>query len=230
MPKNTNSCDCELCLYKTFPLDNPLVNDQNKIVEAIVYHFIFRLGNLVKSKKELNSHIVKFITTVNHHYLTSSDDSSKLKETIYLIDKKIADSGKGCHFSTNTTLNKHIQKEATYLKLIISSMEDDAVKEQVEEIEQFEPVEPVVETVVEQVVEVEQVAEQVVEQVVEQVLKDQILEEVEQLEEQVEQVLEEVKQVEQEVKQVETQKDDMVDVILEQTNEESNKRTYCSIS
>ena len=108
MTKNKNTCDCELCLYKTFPLDNPLANDSTKVVEAIIYHFIFRLGHLVKSKKELNSHVIKFITMVNQSYLPLSTD---IKETITTIYKKIIDSGQGCHFSTNVTLTKHIQKE-----------------------------------------------------------------------------------------------------------------------
>ena len=124
MTKNKNTCDCELCLYKTFPLDNPLANDSTKVVEAIIYHFIFRLGHLVKSKKELNSHVIKFITMVNQSYLPLSTD---IKETITTIYKKIIDSGQGCHFSTNVTLTKHIQKETTYLKLIISSMEEKEV-------------------------------------------------------------------------------------------------------
>ena len=54
MPKNKNTCDCELCLFKTFPLDNPIVNNTDKIVEAIISHFIIRLGSLVKSQKEIN--------------------------------------------------------------------------------------------------------------------------------------------------------------------------------
>jgi hypothetical protein len=124
MNKNKNNCDCELCLYKTFPLDNPLLQDKDKIVEAIIYHFIFRLGNLVKSKKELNSHIIKFITMVNSSYLISSD---QVIETINLLYKKIIDAGHGCRFSTNTTLTKHIQKETTYLQLIISSMDEKEV-------------------------------------------------------------------------------------------------------
>ena len=128
MNKNKNNCDCELCLYKTFPLDNPLLQDKDKIVEAIIYHFIFRLGNLVKSKKELNSHIIKFITMVNQSYLISSD---QVIETINLLYKKIIDSGHGCRFSTNTTLTKHIQKETTYLQLIISSMNEEVVKKEV---------------------------------------------------------------------------------------------------
>ena len=134
MIKNNNACDCELCLFKTFPLDNPLVNDQNKIVEAIVYHFIFRLGNLVKSKKDLILHISKFIAMINLAYLPYDP----LKKTINVFYKEIIDSGKGCHFSTNTTLTKHINKEAAYLNLIISSMteeqEEEVKKEQTEEV------------------------------------------------------------------------------------------------
>jgi hypothetical protein len=125
MSKNNNICDCELCLFKTFPLDNPLVNDQHKIVEAIIYHFIFRLGNLVKSKKDLILHISKFIAMIHQSYLPYEP----IKETINVFYKKIIDSGKGCHFSTNTTLTKHINKEAAYLKLIISSMTEEKEEE-----------------------------------------------------------------------------------------------------
>ena len=136
MSKNKNSCDCELCLFKTFPLDNPLVNNSNKIVESIIYHFIFRLGNLVKSRKELNLHVLKFIATINQSYLPYTP----LKETIELLYKKIIGSGKGCHFSTNTTLTKLINKEAIYLKLIISSMEEVVLEIKVSEEDKFEEV------------------------------------------------------------------------------------------
>jgi len=139
MSKNNNICDCELCLFKTFPLDNPLVNDQHKIVEAIIYHFIFRLGNLVKSKKDLILHISKFIAMINHSYLPYTS----IKETINVFYKQIIDSGKGCHFSTNTTLTKHINKEAVYLKLIISSM----TEEKAEKAEIVSPVAIVIDDV-----------------------------------------------------------------------------------
>ena len=85
MTKNKNTCDCELCLFKTFPLDNPLVNNSNKIVEAIIYHFIFRLGNLVKSRKDLNLYVLKFTAMINKSYLPYTP----LKETIDLFHKKI---------------------------------------------------------------------------------------------------------------------------------------------
>ena len=127
MTKNKNTCDCELCLFKTFPLDNPLVNNSNKIVESIIYHFIFRLGNLVKSRNDLNLYVLKFIAMINKCYLPYTP----LKETIELFHKKIINSGKGCHFSTNTSLTKLINKEATYLKLIISSMEEEVKEEEV---------------------------------------------------------------------------------------------------
>ena len=69
MKTTLKNCDCELCLYKTFPYNNPLVNDKKKIVEAIVYHYIVRLSSLVKSRKDLNSYIIKFIMTINQSYL-----------------------------------------------------------------------------------------------------------------------------------------------------------------
>ena len=218
MPKNTNSCDCELCLYKTFPIDNPLLEDKNKIIEAIIYHFIFRLGNLVKSKKELNSHIVKFITMVNHHYLTSSDESSKLKETIHLIDKKISDSGKGCHFSTNTTLNKHIQKEATYLKLIISSMEDNALSKAKEVISPIE-----IKQIEEEVKQLEKDITRIEEEITQIEEEEKVIEEKEKVIE--EKVIEE-KVIEEKVIE------EMVDVILEQPNKPVivESKSYCIIS
>ena len=155
MSKNKNSCDCELCLFKTFPLDNPLVNNSNKIVESIIYHFIFRLGNLVKSRKELNLHVLKFIATINQSYLPYTP----LKETIELLYKKIIGSGKGCHFSTNTTLTKLINKEAIYLKLIISSIEV-VLEIKVSEEDKFEEVVKLEEEVVIEVKPEEVVLEQ----------------------------------------------------------------------
>jgi|688.fasta_scaffold255311_3 hypothetical protein len=135
MTKNKNTCDCELCLFKTFPLDNPLANDSTKIIEAIIYHFIVRLSNLVKSKKELKLQITKFINMINQPYLPFAP----LDETINIIYKKIIDSGNYARFSTNTSLTKLMNKEATYLKLIISSMteekaDDVSLKEEVEVI------------------------------------------------------------------------------------------------
>jgi hypothetical protein len=130
MTKNKNTCDCELCLFKTFPLDNPLVNDSSKVIESIIYHFIFRLSNLVKSKKELKIQIIKFINMVNQPYLPFAP----LDETINVIYKKIIDSGNYARFSTNTSLTKLMNKEATYLKLIISSMMEEKVEDKVEVI------------------------------------------------------------------------------------------------
>ena len=120
MSRNKSICDCELCLFKTFPLDNPLVNDADKIVEAIIYHFIFRLGSLVKSPKELNSRVIRFITIINKSYILSND----MIKNINLIYKKLMGSGACCKYSNNAPLNKLIIKEATYLKTIIGSMQE----------------------------------------------------------------------------------------------------------
>ena len=120
MARNKSICDCELCLFKTFPLDNPLVNDTDKIVEAIIYHFIFRLGSLVKSPKELNSRVIRFITIINQSYILSND----MIKNINLIYKKLMGSGTCCKYSNNAPLNKLIKKEAIYLKTIISSMQE----------------------------------------------------------------------------------------------------------
>ena len=130
MPKNKPNCDCELCLFKTFPLGNPIAKNTDKIIEAIIYHFIFRLGSLVKSAKEVNSYVIRFISMINQSYLTSNDTTQLIKN-IKLIYIKIMVSGTCCKYSNNSNINKLIQKEATYLKIIISSMQED-VQENVE--------------------------------------------------------------------------------------------------
>ena len=119
------NCDCELCLFKTFPYNNPLANDNKKIIEAIVYHYIVRLSSLVKSRKDLNSYIIKFIVTINQSYLESSSDMNELKTSINIMYKNLTDLGKCCRFSSNSSLTKLTHKEATYLKLIISSLEEE---------------------------------------------------------------------------------------------------------
>ena len=134
MKTTLKNCDCELCLYKTFPYNNPLVNDKNKIIEAIVYHYIVRLSSLVKSRKDLNSYIIKFIITINQSYLENSSDLNELKTSINIMYKNLSDLGKCCRFSSNSSLTKLTHKEATYLKLIISALGegDDKNKEIVE--------------------------------------------------------------------------------------------------
>ena len=134
MKTTLKNCDCELCLYKTFPYNNPLVNDKKKIVEAIVYHYIVRLSSLVKSRKDLNSYIIKFIITINQSYLENSNETSELKTSINIMYKNLSDLGKCCRFSSNSSLTKLTHKEATYLKLIISALGegDDKNKEIVE--------------------------------------------------------------------------------------------------
>ena len=124
MPRNKTTCDCEICLFKTFPLDNPLVNDTDKIVEAIIYHFIFRLGSLVRSPKELNSHIIRFISMINQSYILSTDVIKNINSIYTLMG-----SGTCCKYSNNPSLNKLIKKEATYLKIIINSMQEDVEEE-----------------------------------------------------------------------------------------------------
>ena len=133
MKTANKNCDCELCLYKTFSIDNPLVNDKKKIVEAIVYHYIVRLSSLVKTRKDLNSYIIKFIMTINQSYLENSTETAELKESINVMYKNLTDLGKCCRFSSNSSLTKLTHKEATYLKLILSSMPEE-VKEKEEVI------------------------------------------------------------------------------------------------
>ena len=146
MPKNQNNCDCELCIHKTLALDTTHLT-KDKIIEAILYHFIFRLGNLVKSKKELNSQAIKFVGLIDQSYLTSS--SLDLNQTINLLYKKIIDFGKGCSNSTATSFTKLMHKEVTYLKLIIHSIEDN--KEVEKEVVEKEVVEVVEKHVIEDI-------------------------------------------------------------------------------
>ena len=134
MKTNLKNCDCELCLYKTFPYNNPLANDKKKIIEAIVYHYIVRLSSLVKSRKDLNSYIIKFIMTINQSYL---ENLNELKTSINIMYKNLTDLGKCCRFSSNSSLTKLTHKEATYLKLIISSLgegEEKDIKDKKEEV------------------------------------------------------------------------------------------------
>lgn len=151
MPKKQNNCDCELCIHKTLALDTTHLT-KDKIIEAILYHFIFRLGNLVKSKKELNSQAIKFVGLIDQSYLTSS--SLDLNQTINLLYKKIIDFGKGCSNSTATSFTKLMHKEVTYLKLIIHSIEDNkevVVEKEVVEKEVVEDISKVEKEVVEDI-------------------------------------------------------------------------------
>ena len=125
MKTTMKNCDCELCLFKTFPIDNPLVNDKKKIIEAIIYHYIVRLSSLVKTRKDLNSYIIKFIVMINPSYLENSTETAVLKEVINVTYKTLTDSGNCCRFSSNASLTKLTHKEVNYLKRVISSMEEE---------------------------------------------------------------------------------------------------------
>jgi hypothetical protein len=135
-------CDCELCLFKTFPIDNHLVNDKKKIVEAIIYHYIVRLSSLVKTRKDMNSYIIKFIVMINPSYLENSTETAELKEAINVMYKTLTDSGKCSRFSSNASLTKLTHKEVTYLKLVISSMGEEEIKKEVKE-EKKEVISPI---------------------------------------------------------------------------------------
>ena len=152
MKTTMKNCDCELCLFKTFTYNNPLANDNKKIIEAIVYHYIVRLSSLVKTRKDLNSYIIKFIMTINQSYLEKSTETAELKESINIMYKNLTDSGKCCRFSSNSSLTKLTHKEATYLKLIISSLgegeeerEEENKKEKKKEV--ISPIEIIVDEV-----------------------------------------------------------------------------------
>ena len=80
------SCDCELCLLKQISttnnvLNNNILTDKHKIIESIIYHFIFRIGSLIKSKKEINTRVIDFINSINEEY-NLSNDSTKINTTI----------------------------------------------------------------------------------------------------------------------------------------------------
>jgi len=122
MPQKQNICDCELCLFEIFPIDNPIRNNTEKIIEAIIYHFIKNLGNSIKSRKELNSHIINFITMIDQSYLSSKINSNHLKEIINLFYKKIINSKKGRYIPTHSLFSHLMHKEVIYLKSIINAM------------------------------------------------------------------------------------------------------------
>ena len=157
MKTTMKNCDCELCMFKTFPYNNPIVNDKKKIIEAIIHHYIVRLSSLVKSRKDLNSYIIKFIVTVNPSYLKNSSDLDELKESINVMYKNLTDLGKCCRFSSNSSLTKLTHKEATYLKLIISSLwEETSEKEEV-----ISPIQIIVDEVIDVVEDVKTLEEDV---------------------------------------------------------------------
>ena len=62
--------------------------------------------------------------TINQSYLEKSGDLNDLKTSINIMYKNLTDSEKCCRFSSNSSLTKLTHKEATYLKLIISSLEE----------------------------------------------------------------------------------------------------------
>ncbi len=130
--KKPNMCDCELCLFETFPIDNPIINNTEKIIEAIIYHFIKNLGNSIKSRKELNSHIIHFITMIDQTYLSSKINSNHLKEIINLFYKKIVDSKKAHYIPTYTLFSHLMHKEVLHLKLIINAMNTPILDENIE--------------------------------------------------------------------------------------------------
>jgi len=168
MKTANKNCDCELCLFKTFPYNNPLANDKKKIIEAIVYHYIVKLSSLVKSRKDLNSYIIKFIVTINQSYLENSNETAELKESINVMYKNLTDLGKCCRFSSNSSLTKLTHKEATYLKLIISALGEGDVenkkdkkdkKEKKEEV--ISPIEIIVDEVTDVIEDVKHVVEDI---------------------------------------------------------------------
>jgi hypothetical protein len=162
MKTTIKNCDCEICLYKTTALDTPLVSDEKKIINAIIYHYIVRLSSLVKTRKDLNSYIIKFIVTINPSYLENCNNIDKLKETINVTYKSLTDLGKCCRFSSNASLTKLTHKEANYLKLIINSMEEEIKNEIKEEIKEEDKVISPIKIIVDEVIEdVKKIAEDV---------------------------------------------------------------------
>jgi hypothetical protein len=122
------SCDCDLCLIKQNSSTNNVLNntnlnnnltDKNKIIESIIYHFIFRVGSLIKSKKEINSRVIHFINSINQEY-NLSNDSTNINATINNIHKSVTDSGRFARYPLHISLNTIIDKELNYLKKIIN--------------------------------------------------------------------------------------------------------------
>ena len=138
-----NSCDCELCLFKaghkldTHILDTHILDkDTHKLIEAIIHHFIFRLSSSVKYHKKMNTYIVLFLNMVKPDYVIDNDDSN-LKESISIIYKHIMAGGLIHQYSGNASINKLMNKEADYLKMIITAQE----KQKIEKIEKIEKLE-----------------------------------------------------------------------------------------
>jgi len=121
------------------------VNDKKKVIEAIVHHYIVRLSSLVKTRKDLNSYIIKFIMTINQSYLENSTETAELKESINVMYKKLTDSGSCCRFSSNASLTKITHKEVNYLKLVISSMGEEEVEKKKEVVS---PIKIIIEDVI----------------------------------------------------------------------------------
>jgi hypothetical protein len=161
-----NSCNCELCLFKAgHKLDKDthiLDKDTHKLIEAIIHHFIFRLSSSVKHHKKMNTYIVLFIIMVNPDYVIDNDDS-KLKESISIIYKHIMAGGLIHQYSGNASINKLMNKEADYLKMIITAQE----KQKIEKIEKIEKLEQKMEKLEQQKLE-QQELEQKLEQKIEQ--------------------------------------------------------------
>ena len=149
-----NSCNCELCLFKAGHLDTHILDthildkdthildkdthilDTHKLIEAIIHHFIFRLSSSVKYHKKMNTYIVLFLNMVKPDYVIDNDDSN-LKESISIIYKHIMAGGLIHQYSGNASINKLMNKEADYLKMIITAQE----KQKIEKIEKIEKLE-----------------------------------------------------------------------------------------
>jgi hypothetical protein len=163
MPQNKRVCECALCFYKKNQLDN-LVFDNDNVIEAIIRHFIFRLGSLVKSPKKIETFVMLFINLVDPAYIILNNDSSeKLKQSINIIYKDIMAGGHILQYSTNTSITKVMNKEAEYLKALIKSLDDQ--EQMIREKENMRQEQQVDKQEVELVEKVEEVKQPIVDQV-----------------------------------------------------------------
>jgi methyl-accepting chemotaxis protein len=190
---------------------NNNLTDKNKIIESIIYHFIFRIGSLIKSKKEINSRAIHFINSINQEY-NLSNDSTNINATINNIHKSVTDSGRFARYPLHISLNTIIDKEINYLKKIING---NLIISTINAIEEVKEVTENIKEVTENVKEVTENVKEVTENIKE------VTENVKEVTENVKEVTENVKEVTE--KECEVIKDDVKKV-------ESSYYSYCVIS
>jgi hypothetical protein len=213
----TKACDCDLCQFKLNPTIINVLSDKNKILESLIYHFIFRIGSLIKSKKEINSRAIHFISAINQDYDFSSD-STKINDKINTIHKNITDSDRFSRYPPHISLSTIIDKELNYLKKIMNI--NLTINNQ-----------PVLSTITEKIIE--KVEEKVEEKINEVIEKVQVKVE-ENIEEKVEEKINEIiEKVEEKVEEkIDEKIDEKVDEVIEKVEEkvkDNNYLSYCVI-